>query len=74
MVIVYTVKYSTDSEKYNRWRSILNLSDIKPFINACQRHFPAGAPTKNNPDPDIKLFNPIPKKVSVYYYGLELYL
>ena len=48
-----------DRHKFSRWSRILKCSDSESVLFACQRHFPAGAPTKNHPDPDPSLFNPV---------------
>ncbi|KAK8396806.1 hypothetical protein O3P69_005044 [Scylla paramamosain] len=63
-VVVYSAKKSKDEEAHSRWMKLLGLEDGRAAVHACQRHFPAGAPTRNHPDPDANLFNPIPNQSS----------
>ena len=50
---------------------MLGLSEDKSAVHACQRHFPAGVPTKNHPDPNPNLLNPIIKQVITYLFKLS---
>ncbi|KAG7172877.1 Oocyte zinc finger protein XlCOF20-like [Homarus americanus] len=61
-VVVYSVRKSKDEEGHRRWMTVLGLADGRLAVHACQRHFPAGAPTRNHPDPNPNLFNPIPNQ------------
>ncbi|XP_045604424.1 uncharacterized protein [Procambarus clarkii] len=63
-VVVYSVRKSKDEEGHRRWMMVLGLDDVRLAVHACQRHFPAGAPTRNHPDPNPNLFNPIPNQVT----------
>ncbi|KAK4299185.1 hypothetical protein Pmani_028532 [Petrolisthes manimaculis] len=63
-VVVYSAKRNKDESCHARWMTVLGLEDNRPTVHACQRHFPAGAPTRNHPDPNPNLFNPIPTQVS----------
>ncbi|CAL4079996.1 unnamed protein product [Meganyctiphanes norvegica] len=63
-VVVYSAKRTKDEDGFRRWCSVLGLDDNRVAVHACQRHFPAGAPTRNHPDPNPNLFNPIPVQPS----------
>ncbi|KAK7074080.1 hypothetical protein SK128_016221 [Halocaridina rubra] len=58
-VVVYSAKRGKNEATYYEWRKVLGIKDLRYSIHACQRHFPAGAPTRNHPNPDPGLFNPI---------------
>ncbi|XP_066961241.1 uncharacterized protein [Macrobrachium rosenbergii] len=63
-VVVYSAKKSKDPTTFRRWIDVLGIDDGRMSVHACQRHFPAGAPTRNHPDPNPNLFNPIPVQPS----------
>lgn len=69
-VVVYSVRRSKDEDSYRRWLEVLGIDDGRPAVHACQRHFPAGAPTRNHPDPNPNLFNPIPNQVWKIFFQL----
>ena len=71
-VVVYSAKKSKDEEAHTRWMKLLELDDGRVAVHACQRHFPAGAPTRNHPDPNPNLFNPIPSQVRKESYKINL--
>lgn len=68
-VVVYSVRRSKDEDSYRRWLEVLGIDDGRPAVHACQRHFPAGAPTRNHPDPNPNLFNPIPNQAAAQNDG-----
>lgn len=69
---MYSAKKSRDEEAHSRWMKLLELEDGRVAVHACQRHFPAGAPTRNHPDPNPNLFNPIPNQVKEQFSYLTL--
>ncbi|KAG0711726.1 hypothetical protein GWK47_020029 [Chionoecetes opilio] len=71
-VVVYSAKRSKDEEAHSRWMELLGMEDGRVAVHACQRHFPAGAPTRNHPDPNPNLFNPIPNQLTSSHIGSGL--